>query len=220
MPEIKIPVTDYFKEYLNKSGGETGAGGSTKKKDKYGNRTFAFYDQFKNIQNQTRFILDCSTVKPGQYYFLTFKPYDDSYGLFHKSKKFINEIQRKFTKDSGAYLITKEILATKHHCNLLIFTEVDMYKKFHNKSVDGKYKIWCSEPIPFHHYSECPDVSQIARVRDYIIEESLTREFLQYQDYLMFERFEELSSQMQKDIFSDYIQKLHIEMANKYVGPV
>lgn len=213
MPEIKIPVTDYFKEYLNKSGGVTGAGGSTKKVDKYGNKTFAYWDQFKNLQSQTSFILDCWKCNPGQYYFLTFKPYDDSYGLFHKSKKFINEIQRKFTKDSVAYLITKETLATKHHINLLIFTETDMYKKFHNKSVDGKYKIWCSEPIWYEAETNCN--SEVIRVRDYIIEESLTREFIQYTDFLIYEKHEIPSTDALKSMFWSYLEQLH-----KDYGPV
>lgn len=112
---------------------------------------------------------------------LTYNPLNEYYDGpdydFFQTKKFIDGVRRRHT-DTISMIITKEIVATKHHVNVLCLVPhgTDYVRKYHNEVWDRKCKIHC----------------QIVRkdeekyVAHYILKESLYRHFHEYLDYYMY----------------------------------
>lgn len=111
-----------------------------------------------------------------RWWFLTFKPYNDSYqkDTTWYQKKGLDYVRKLLPK--GRYLITREIDSEKVHINVLISTDKDL-KDWHDKA-GRKYKIWC-KPLD----DQCHDR---VTIYDYITKEALTRPFEKYSDYIIY----------------------------------
>lgn len=116
------------------------------------------------------------TYEDGQWYFMTFKPYDKAY---EKDKdwfqvKGMDACRRKVGKVSAG-LYTRETEATKTHINCLVHSLKPLLP-LHETSMSNKYKIFCTEA------STLFDRSQILA---YITKEELHRTYTKYLDYII-----------------------------------
>lgn len=109
------------------------------------------------------------------WYLVVFKPYDKAY---EKDKDWFAvkglDSCRKLFKKPEAYILTREVNASKIHVNAIVATKIDMSYK-HDKTYCNRYKI---------HVSQLRHVSDRISALDYITKESKDRTFVKYLDYL------------------------------------
>lgn len=129
------------------------------------------FRNYNALKDKLRYITDRSYELPYKWFFLTFKPFNSTYEKNHEfyQKKGIDHIRKKLGKVE-AYIITKEIQAEKTHINVLCVSKRDLPKELHGKKTN-RYYIYCQECINRHDSL------------NYILKESKTRYFNEYEDY-------------------------------------
>lgn len=116
------------------------------------------------------------TYEDGQWFFMTFKPYDKAY---EKDKdwfqvKGMDSCRRKVGKVStGIY--TRETEATKTHINCLVHSHQSLLH-LDGSSMSNKYKIFCTE---------APTQFDRVQILAYITKEENHRTFTKYLDYII-----------------------------------
>jgi len=146
----------------------------------YSNLTSADYKRFlAELINQPNII--CSYEEPYTTHFIVFEPYTDKYEQstdYYQSLRFIDDV-RKFTNKFNEiifYVITREIIATKIHVNLIITSRSNtLTKEFGSYNIHFGYKItkagntWEDrKAILFYMFKELKE-RQFKRFLDYSI---------------------------------------------------
>lgn len=121
-----------------------------------------WYEQFKRVVDRTY-------EEPYNWYFLTFKPLDNSYD---PGVKGVSKIMSKLANACEAIIVTRETLATKVHFNVLCVSSVNLEQKYHDKVSHHMWKMYSVN---------CNDYRY--RVYDYVTKEALVRPYLLYTDY-------------------------------------
>lgn len=114
-----------------------------------------------------------------RWYFIVFKPLNLQYSSsfsWYKTKGL--DKCRKMLNGPSAYLFTREINSTKVHINALVCTTDDLSHK-HDTVYCSKYKIYCK--LLSNYGDRC-------RVMKYIVKESRDRSFIQFQDYIVYDK--------------------------------
>ena len=126
------------------------------------------------VRNDVSYITGRTYELPYRWFLLTFKPfnrtYDDNFDFYQN--KCIDHCRKKLGK-VAAYIITREIKATKTHVNILCVTKRALSIELHEKKTN-RYFIYCKEAYDRHICLE------------YILKESRTRNFTKYIDYAFF----------------------------------
>lgn len=114
---------------------------------------------------------------PYKWYYVVFKPYNSSYEKdpdWYKVKG-LGSCRRSF-KTPKAIIMTREIVASKVHINVLVCTSSDVILR-HEKDYNNKYKL---------HVSLLLTQADRQNVLTYLWKEALNREFVRYLDYITF----------------------------------
>lgn len=133
---------------------------------------FCLFHNYHNIVYDYYYIVERTYEQPFKWYFLTFKPFNKGYEsdpAFY-AKKGIDHCRKKIGKVT-AYLITREIKATKIHINALVCSDRDLSKLHEQKT--NKYFIYCEQ------------VKNRFQVFDYIFKESRERYFNKFIDFVV-----------------------------------
>lgn len=112
-------------------------------------------------------------------YFLCFKPYNKTYDSnlnWYNTKAL--DATRKLIQRFGAkaYLITKEIFASKTHFNAIVYSEQDLVGLFNEKNRLNKFRCYA------HRLAGPTDRHKVI---NYITKERKLRSFKLYSDYLL-----------------------------------
>lgn len=138
--------------------------------------TQCLFRNYTRLRNTYDHIITRSYELPDSWYFLTFKPFDKHYerDLEFYTRKGLDHCRKKIGKVK-AYIITREIQATKIHINVLCVTDRNLLKLHEKKT--NKYFIHCQA------------LGRSQRDRDhvlgYILKESKTRFFRNFDDYVI-----------------------------------
>lgn len=110
---------------------------------------------------------------------VVFKPFDRAYErdpCFFQVKGL--DKCRKLFKRPTAYIMTREIIASKIHVNSLVATTENLID-YHDSSYCSKYKV---------HVSELHNLGDRQRVLVYITKEGKKRTFIKYLDYIVYSK--------------------------------
>lgn len=140
--------------------------------DLYKMPSYCMLHNYLSLHKLVSYITGRTYERPHKWYFLTFTPFNSTYtkNLDFYTNKCLDHCRKKLGKVE-AYIITREIKATKIHINVLCVTKRDLSKELH-KAKTNRYFIYCEE---------CRDRNHCL---DYILKESKTRYFKQYVDYV------------------------------------
>lgn len=118
-------------------------------------------------------IINRSYEEPFKWYFIVYKPYDRAYEKQPDwfQARGIDRVRKSLK--SPAYILTRELLATKTHINVLM---ASCDPPLDNTDLCNKYKL---------HVSELPTLGDRQRVLHYITKENTSRPFVKYQDYIL-----------------------------------
>nr|CRY97183.1 hypothetical protein [uncultured prokaryote] len=124
----------------------------------------------------TKLIAECESLNAslaaGQWWYLVFKPFDDSYAeyrSFFESGQFPNWCRDKL-RAKGDLLYSVEKLASKHHVNMLVYSSHDL-TDYHDYSWSGYCKVYATPCFDF------------GGITEYIFKEAKLRTFLPFVDY-------------------------------------
>lgn len=137
-------------------------------------------DPIKQLYDQLIIKTDQMISSPdsqGKWYYLVFKPFDDSYNQrasWFESSKWLDWVRKRFLTERTV-ILTVEKYAKKHHVNAIVFSYRDLMYN-HDKSVANKCKIHCQEVV---------NMLTLPTVRDYIFKEAQLRMFHLYHDYYL-----------------------------------
>lgn len=111
------------------------------------------------------------------YYYLTFKPFNESYEKFFDwyQNRMVDNIFKRYKKNSTYLFITKETQAAKIHCNLLIETKNDLLKEL-DKNIFNKVKIHVQKVKHGYHNRRA--------IVNYMTKEAKERPFEYYKDFV------------------------------------
>lgn len=113
------------------------------------------------------------------WYFLVYKPFNRSYEKdpdWYKNKSM--DYVRKHVKRQSVVMLTRELLASKTHINVLACSENDLELLNGKVTANNKYKI---------HVERLTGPAARHRVYQYIFKESRVRDFEKYRDYNIIE---------------------------------
>lgn len=131
-----------------------------------------YYTGKDNMVHLYRPLIDRTYELPYRWYYLVFKPFNDSYDV-NKYSICLSKVSDYFRKSKHVdqLISSREILATKIHVNLLCASNEDLYKLFHGKNVTIrglKYKINVEYVDTYdHRYNILQYMFKEADVRDY-----------------------------------------------------
>lgn len=140
------------------------------------NKYITDLSQWAKVSNEASFIFRNSYENKSLdgYYFIVAKPFNDKYEMYYdwyKSKKAFKAVLR-MCKEPSEYFMTREVLASKAHINLICKSDHDLVTLLHGKD---KFR---------YRYHVVPVLTHIERVIEYIIKESKLREFRIDDDYM------------------------------------
>jgi hypothetical protein len=124
------------------------------------------------VKSNVSHIIERSYELPEKWYFITFKPFNKNYekNIELYTTKCLDHCRKKLGKVS-AYIMTREIKATKIHVNILCVTDRPLVKLLHGKKT-------------YRYYIYCQEASSKRDSLEYIIKESKERYFYKYVDYV------------------------------------
>jgi len=129
------------------------------------------FRNYQLIYDKLRYIVDRTYEDPFKWYFITFKPFNNTYekNIDFYTHKGIDHCRKKLGK-VDAYIFTRETDAMKTHINCLCVSNRDLSNLLHEKKTN-KYFIYCKE------------TDDRTAVLKYILKEAKHRRFEQFIDY-------------------------------------
>lgn len=133
---------------------------------------YCLFHNYNSVKKAMGHIIQRTYERPNEWYFLTFKPFNKNYerDLDWYTTKGLDHCRKRVGKVK-AYIMTREIKATKVHINMIVVTDRPLSDELHEKQTN-RYFIYCQKCINRFDTFE------------YIIKESKSRYFNKYVDYV------------------------------------